>query len=143
MKNKRYHKKRTPRWYTVTSLLLKPIKQHHTDIISYRLSKSLDFRSVLFKRTNNFGSVLQIVWILEFSGPNSRHTSASPPPFAFLISLFLRRSATLLVNVAMLSRYQYSVNCKSGKVERTLRTKCIAFTIAISRLGIYVPTRKN
>jgi len=33
------------------------IKQRHIDIISFRLSKSLYSRYVLFKRTNNFGSV--------------------------------------------------------------------------------------
>ena len=34
------------------------------------------------KRTNNFGSVLQIFWIVEFMRPNSRHKSASFFPFS-------------------------------------------------------------
>ena len=36
---------------------LKLIKQRHIDIISFRFSKSLYSRYVLFKSTNNFGSV--------------------------------------------------------------------------------------
>jgi hypothetical protein len=45
---------------TATLSLLCPlnlIKQRHVDIISFRLSKSPYSRYVLFKRTNNFGSV--------------------------------------------------------------------------------------
>jgi len=57
MKNKRYHKKRTPHWYIDTSLLLRAFKQRHSEATSYRLSKSLYSRSVLFKRTKKFGSL--------------------------------------------------------------------------------------
>jgi hypothetical protein len=44
-------------WGNVTTLLLKPFKQCLTDITSSRLWKSLYFWSVVFKHTNNFGSV--------------------------------------------------------------------------------------
>jgi hypothetical protein len=39
--------------YIVTSLLLKPPKQRLIDVSSFRLSKLLYCRSVLFKRANN------------------------------------------------------------------------------------------
>ena len=45
-------------WYTVTSPLLKPLKQHLIDVTSFRLSKSLYSQSVPFKRTNNLGYAL-------------------------------------------------------------------------------------
>jgi len=38
-KNKIYHEKRTALWYIVTSVLLKPLKQHLFDITLFRLSK--------------------------------------------------------------------------------------------------------
>jgi len=56
-KNKNYHQKRTAHWYTVTSVLLKPLKQRLIDSTSCRHSKSLYSRSVVIKRANNFGSV--------------------------------------------------------------------------------------
>jgi hypothetical protein len=56
-KNKCYHEKRTAHWYIFTSVLLKPLKQHLIGVSSFRPSKSLYSRSVLFKRTYNSGSV--------------------------------------------------------------------------------------
>jgi len=56
MKNKNYHEKWTAQRYKLL-LLLKPLKQRLIDVTSFRLSKSLYSRSVLFKSTNNFGSV--------------------------------------------------------------------------------------
>jgi len=44
--------------YVVISLLLKPLEQRLFDVTSFRLSKSLYSRSVLFISTNNFGPVL-------------------------------------------------------------------------------------
>jgi len=43
--------------YVATSLLLKPLEQRLFDVTSFRLSKYLYSRSVLFISTNNFGSV--------------------------------------------------------------------------------------
>ena len=56
-KNKSFHEKRTAHWYIANSVLLKSLKQRLIDITSFELSKSLYSRSVLNKRTNNFGSV--------------------------------------------------------------------------------------
>jgi len=40
-----------------TSLLLNPLKQRLIVVTSFRFTKSLNFRSVLFKGTNNCGFV--------------------------------------------------------------------------------------
>jgi hypothetical protein len=42
---------------TLSLLLLTPLQQRPIDATSFRLSKSLYYQSVPFKRTNNFGSV--------------------------------------------------------------------------------------
>jgi hypothetical protein len=52
----------TVHWYIVTSLLLKPMKQHLIDVIAFRLSKLLYSRSVPFKRTNNLYAILSNRW---------------------------------------------------------------------------------
>ena len=49
--------RRGPLTGTWSLLLLKPFKQRLTDVNSFRLSKPLCSRSVLFKRAVNFGSV--------------------------------------------------------------------------------------
>jgi hypothetical protein len=68
--------KRTAHWYnTVTSLLLKPHKHRLVDVAPFRVSKSLYYRTVPIKCINNFGSVLKIVLIVEFTRPNSRYRS--------------------------------------------------------------------
>ena len=56
-KDKSYHQKGATRWNIVISMLLKPLKQSLIDVTSFRLSKSLYSRSVLFKLTCSFGSV--------------------------------------------------------------------------------------
>ena len=43
--------------HVTTALVLKPLKQRLIDVTSFRLSKSLYSRSVLFKSINNFGFV--------------------------------------------------------------------------------------
>jgi len=102
--------------YIATSVLLKPPKQRLINITSFRLSKLLYSRSVLFKRTNNFGSLFHIHWNVECTKPNSRHTLVF---FLFCISLItLTFSSTLslvLVNVTMLSSYRSPVNCRVPK----------------------------
>jgi hypothetical protein len=57
MKNKNCHKKRTAHCWIITSLLLNPLIQRLVNVTPFRLSKQLYSRSVLFQRTNNFGSV--------------------------------------------------------------------------------------
>jgi hypothetical protein len=71
--NKHFHEERL---FTgiVSHMVLKLHKQSFIDVTSFRLSKSLHSLSVLFKRTNNFGSVFTNVWIVEFTEQNSRHT---------------------------------------------------------------------
>jgi hypothetical protein len=66
-----YTEKRTAYWDIVTCLLLKPNKQHITDITSFRLYESIFYsQSVLFKCTKNFGFVFLKVWLIEFMRPN-------------------------------------------------------------------------
>jgi len=60
------------RRYVATSLLLKPLEQRLFDVTSFRLSKSLYSRSVLFISTNNFGSVFpdrldRRIYVTKFS----------------------------------------------------------------------------
>jgi len=79
--NKSFHKKRIARRFIATSLLLKPFQQPLVDVTSFRLSKSLYSRSVLFKRTNNSGSVFPIrldrrIYKTQFP----THPRFSPPP---------------------------------------------------------------
>ena len=45
-------------WDSVTYVFFQALKQHLTDVTSFRISKSLYPRPILFKRTNNFGSVI-------------------------------------------------------------------------------------
>jgi hypothetical protein len=125
MKNKNYHGKRTAHWYSVTSLLLKPRKQCLTDVTSFRLSKSLYSRSILFKHSNNFGPVSADCLYHGIYETNTHQLSF----FNFLIrhitvafSLTLK-TFLLFVTVAMLSHYQSRVNCRSRNIEGNLHTK--------------------
>jgi len=116
MKNKNYTEKKTAHWCVVTSLFLKPLKQRLIDVTSFRLSKSLYSRSVLIKRTNHFGSAftrrLDCRIYKKF-----RHMSAFLFPFSICrITLNLPstlKAFLLFVTVAMLSRYQSPVDCRS------------------------------
>ena len=54
-KNKHFNKRKTAQWYSGTFLLLKPLKNLSIDVTSFRLSKSLNSRSVLFVSNYNFG----------------------------------------------------------------------------------------
>ena len=78
-KSESCHEKRTSHRYIATPVLLKPLKQRFIDVTSFRLSKSLYSRPVLFKCTNNSGSVFpnrldRRIYETEFP------THASPPP---------------------------------------------------------------
>jgi hypothetical protein len=70
-----------------------PLKQRLTDVTSFRISKSLYFRVLLFKRATILVLFLQIVRIVQFTRPNSRHTSALsfPFPISHIALTFLRR----------------------------------------------------
>jgi hypothetical protein len=65
------------RKFSCVTVVCKSLKQRLIDVISFRLSKSINSQSVIFKRTDNFGSVFPdtVFWIVEFTRPNSRHMS--------------------------------------------------------------------
>ena len=90
-------------------------------------SLSLYSLSVQFKRANNFGSVLPYLWIVEFTRPNSRHTSAYFFPLSIcrVTRSFCATFKTFLLfqTVAMLSRYQSPLICSSRKVEGNFKHK--------------------
>ena len=92
MKIRICHDKRTVSWDTVISLLFKPL----VDVSSFRLSRSLYSRSVLFKCTNHFRSVFPDVldrWIYETMFPS--HARVFFPPCIFFFcnqSIFFRSS---------------------------------------------------
>jgi hypothetical protein len=52
-----YHEKRTIHCYTVTSLLLKTLKQCLINVTSFSVSRSHYSQSILFKNTNDLDSV--------------------------------------------------------------------------------------
>jgi hypothetical protein len=67
---------------------------------------------------------LQIFWIVEFTRPNSRHTSAFLFSFAIChITNFSFKTFLLFVTVAMSSRYQSPVNCRSRNVDSSFAHK--------------------
>jgi hypothetical protein len=74
-KNKNYDEKMTVHWHIE---LLSCLNHFLIDVTSFRLAKSLYSLSVPFKLhyTTNLVLLVQIVWIVEFTRPNSRHTSA-------------------------------------------------------------------
>ena len=61
----------------------------------------------------------QIVWFVEFTRPNSRHTSAFLLTFSiYLITFsFKAKNLPLFVTVTILPRNQSPVNCRSRNVE--------------------------
>ena len=87
----------------VTSLLLKPLKHHLADVISFGSSKYLYSQFVLSKNTNNFS------------------------PFAF--SSLMLKTFLCFVTAAMLSLYQSTVNCSSRNAEGNFRTKWITVNV--------------
>jgi hypothetical protein len=104
----------------------KLIKQLHIDIISFRLSKSLYPRYVLFKRTNNFGSV--------FTNRLDRriYKTKFPTQVSFFLPIFCFSKSSifyfddqniLVVNVATLSFYQSLVNYRSSKIQGNFTQK--------------------
>jgi hypothetical protein len=55
-KNKNSNEKRTTHWYSVTFVLVKPLKYLLIDVTSFRYTKSLYSRYFFFVSTYNFGS---------------------------------------------------------------------------------------
>ena len=82
--SKSYQEKRRgpTHWGITTSLLLKALKQHLIDFTSFRLSKSLYSRYVLFKRTNDFGFVFPTRW------DRITYRTKFPTHVSFLFSIF-------------------------------------------------------
>jgi hypothetical protein len=116
-KDQNYHEKKAARWYIVTSVFLQPLKQRLIDVTLLRLSKSLYSRSVLIKRTNHFGSAFTRRLDRRIYDKTFRHMSAFPFPFSICrITSNLPstlKAFLLFVTVAMLSRYQSPVDCRS------------------------------
>jgi hypothetical protein len=117
-KTKTYNEKRTVHWYVVASLSLKYIKQCLTEVTSFRLSNSLYSRSVLFKYTNHFGSVVPNC--LDRQDQISSHVrclfSISSWLYYFNFSSTLR-TFLVFVTVVTLPLYRSPVNCRSRNVE--------------------------
>jgi hypothetical protein len=98
----------TARWYIVTFVWLKPLQQPLIAVTLCRLSKSLYFRSIPYRHSNNFGSIFLncldhsihktkfLTHLLSFPFSVSRNTLPCP---SALITLLL------FVTVAMLSLY--------------------------------------
>jgi hypothetical protein len=90
--------KKTAYRRTVTSLLLKYYKQLLIDVTSFRFPKSLYSQSILFKPTNNFGSVYpnrlaQRIYETKFPIHACFLPPPPPPPttpFDFILLLLLQ-----------------------------------------------------
>ena len=85
----------------------------------------------------------KIIWFVEFTRPNFRHTSA----FIFFLMFYFPDqfnfsfdAQILLVNVGMLLLYQSPVSCRSTEQMATLRMKSITVATVISRPGAYIDT---
>jgi len=82
-------------------------------------------------------SLYQIVWTVECTGPNSRQRS----PFFFPFSVFHITSTSVLktfllfMTVAVLSLYQYPVNCMSSNVE-DIFTYTVNYRYYVHRPGL-------
>jgi len=90
-----------------TPLLLQTLKQRLIEVISFSLSKSLYSRFAPFNAIIILVLFFQILWITEFTRPNSRHTSALFFPF-YISRVTLRvpskvKPFLLLVTAAMQS----------------------------------------
>jgi hypothetical protein len=119
--NKNYHEKRIAHWYSVTSVLLTPLKERLIDITSSGFQNR--FSLYLFRSNPLIILVLllQIIWIIEFMRPNSQHASG----FCFSTFYFLYhfnfplmlKTFLLFVTVTMVSLQQPPVYCRSRKVE--------------------------
>ena len=117
-KNESYHEKRTAHWHTVTSFLV---------------SKSFYSQSLLFKHTNNFGSVFPDLLDLRITRPYSWHISALP-----LFPFFIPLNPTSLMLKTLcwwlqLCYHSTSLLLSAGaeKYRETLHTKQITITIFI------------
>jgi len=122
-----YHKKRTAHRYSVTSLWL----NHLSSASSTSLCSG--FRNIvgLDPFCSNALIILvlffQIIWIVEFTTPNSRYMSAFFLSFSVChITLTFPstlKSFLVFVTVAMLSLYQSPVNCRNRNAEGNFTQK--------------------
>ena len=119
-KNKSYHEKRTAHWYTITSVLLKPLKHCLIDTTLFRLLKLHYSLSFLFKLANNFGYVFTNHLDCRIHETKfMTHVSFLFSHFLFIVNFpLLLKIVLLFITVAMLSLYQTLVNCGSRKVEK-------------------------
>jgi hypothetical protein len=142
-KNKIYVDIRIAHRYSVTSVLLKPLKQSPIDVTAFRLSKSLYSRFSQFssKRAKNFGSVLQIFPIVEFMRPKPRYKLASF--FLYSVSLVTLtlplqlKTFLLCVTVARLSFNKSTYYSISRKVDGNFTHK-VNYRWDINSFGIHV-----
>jgi hypothetical protein len=82
--------------------------------------------SVPFKHTNSFGYVFQMVWVVEFTRPNSQHTSALFSLFPFAVSLTFPSTLKiflLFITLSLSSCHQSPVNCSGRYVESNFTHK--------------------
>ena len=99
----------------------KTLKQRLIDVTSFRLSKSLYYRSVLFKRINNFGSVLinlldRLMYDMKFPTHCGFLFSIFHLSYHFSFS-FYSQNLLLFVTVATSIRYQSPFNCSSRNTD--------------------------
>ena len=118
--------------------VLKQTKQHLIGVTSFRFTKSLYSRSVLFKCTNNF------VFIVPNLLEGKIYDTKCPTHVTFLFShfLFFHISCTsvlqtflLFVTVAVLLRYQYPANCRRSNVE-DIFTYTVYYRYCVHRPGL-------
>ena len=118
--------KRTTHWYNVTYFLL---KNHLSSTSSMSLHSGFQNLFILDLFCSNALIILvlifQIVWIIEFTSPNSPHLSAFFFPFPIccitLTFLSVLKTFDLVVTVAMSSCNHSPVNCRSRNVEGNFR----------------------
>jgi len=107
-------------YMSLLPLLLKPLKQRVIDVASFRLSKSFYSQSVLFKSTNNFGSVFTNLLnrgIYETKFPTHVDFLFSIFCFSYDFKYSFDVQNRLFPTLAMLLLYLSPVNCRSWKVE--------------------------
>jgi hypothetical protein len=103
---------------TLSPLLLKPL----SSISSMSLHSSFQNNFILDPFHSNTLIIMalfpQIIWIIEFTRPNSWHKLAFFLPFSIchitLIFPSMLKTFLLFVNVSMLSHYQSPVKCIYG-----------------------------
>jgi hypothetical protein len=102
--------------------MLKPLKQNLINVISFMLLKSFYSWFVLFKCTNNFGSVFSNFF------DRRMYKTKFPAHISFLFNIFyllhhfltfplMLKTFLLFMTVAMLACYLSAVNCRSRNIK--------------------------